>query len=209
MTCIPRSWSVASIVSVLVFVGLPALTIPAAAGQGAAAPAGIVGQVTDGTGAVLPGVTVTATSPALQVPQSTTITDAQGDYRLTPLPIGTYTITYELAGFQGFRREGVRLTVSPSISVVDVAARKELHRVNIGPYSRPRGIVYAAGKVYFTAQGYRITGRPSRVHHGPRRIARARRGDPQGDQAAGAGQIRSRGDPLCPRRCPRLHPERQ
>ena len=54
----------------------------ATAGQGVANPAGIIGQVTDGTGAVLPGVTVTATSPALQVPSVVTVTDEQGDYRL-------------------------------------------------------------------------------------------------------------------------------
>jgi hypothetical protein len=102
----------ASIIGLLlVAFGLFPLAAPATAGQGAAAPAGIVGQVTDGTGAVLPGVTVTATSPALQVPSVTAVTDEQGDYRLTPLPIGTYTVVYELPGFQNLRREGVRLTV--------------------------------------------------------------------------------------------------
>ena len=50
--------------------------------------ASIVGQVTDESKALLPGVTVTATSPALQSPQVTTITDERGEYRLTPLPIG-------------------------------------------------------------------------------------------------------------------------
>ncbi len=95
----------------LIAFGLFPLAAPAMAGQGAAAPAGIVGQVTDGTGAVLPGVTVTATGPALQVPQVVAITDERGDYRLSPLPIGTYTVTYELAGFQNVKRDGVRLTV--------------------------------------------------------------------------------------------------
>src|SRR4029077_12897741 len=57
------------------------------------------------------GVTVTATGPALQVPSVTTVTDERGDYRLSPLPIGTYTVTYELSGLQNVRREGVRLTV--------------------------------------------------------------------------------------------------
>ena len=73
--------------------------------------AGIIGQVTDASGAVLPGVTVTATSPALQVPSVVEITDSRGDYRISPLPIGTFTIEYALAGFQSVRREGVRLTV--------------------------------------------------------------------------------------------------
>jgi hypothetical protein len=73
--------------------------------------ASIFGRVTDESGAVLPGVTVTATSPALQVPSVTTVTDEKGEYRLTPLPIGTYAVTYELSGFQSFRREGLALGV--------------------------------------------------------------------------------------------------
>lgn len=82
-----------------------------AAGQGAAAPAGITGAVTDNSGAALPGVTVTATSPALQVPSVSAVTDERGVYRLTPLPIGTYSVEYELAGFQTVRQNSVRLTV--------------------------------------------------------------------------------------------------
>jgi len=73
--------------------------------------AGIIGVVTDESGAVLPGVTVTVTSPALQVPSMTSVTDAKGEFRITPLPIGTYTVEYSLSGFQGVKREGVRLTV--------------------------------------------------------------------------------------------------
>jgi len=79
-----RSGSTALIVSVLRFISLFAFAEPARAGQSAANPAGIIGQVTDGTGAVLPGVTVTATSPALQLPRVVTVTDDRGDYRLTP-----------------------------------------------------------------------------------------------------------------------------
>ena len=81
----------------------------ATAGQATAA--SIIGQVTDATGAVLPGVTVTTSSPALQVPSLTTVTDGQGEYRLAPLPIGTYLVVYELQGFQSVRRENIRLTV--------------------------------------------------------------------------------------------------
>jgi hypothetical protein len=70
----------------------------------------IVGRVTDESGAVLPGVTVTAKSPALQVQQVSDVSDGQGDYRLTPLPIGTYEVAYTLSGFQTARRDSVRLT---------------------------------------------------------------------------------------------------
>jgi len=48
--------------------------------------------------------------------------------------------------------------VSGSISVVDIAAQKELRRVNIGPGSRPHGIRYVGGKVYFTADAYKLIG---------------------------------------------------
>src|SRR5688572_30985554 len=81
----------------LVIVGLIALAGTPAAGQGSAA--SIIGQVTDGSKALLPGVTVTATSPALQVPQVTTVTNESGEYRLAPLPIGVYEVTFELSGF--------------------------------------------------------------------------------------------------------------
>ena len=74
--------------------------------------AGIVGAVTDPSGAILPGVTVTATSPALQLPSVTAVTDARGEYRLTPLPIGTFAVEFTLSGFQTVRREGIILTAS-------------------------------------------------------------------------------------------------
>lgn len=83
----------------------------ATAGPLAAQPSSIIGKVTDETGAVLAGVSVTATSPALQVPQVLSVTDQNGEYRLTPLPIGMYTVLYELAGFQTVERREVRLTV--------------------------------------------------------------------------------------------------
>src|SRR5262245_27323299 len=70
----------------------------------------ISGQLKDESGAVLPGVTVVARSPALQLAGMTAVTDAQGEYRLTPLPIGTYTLEYTLSGFQMVRRDGIRLT---------------------------------------------------------------------------------------------------
>src|SRR5262245_22794024 len=73
--------------------------------------AGIVGIVTDESGAVLPGVTVVARSPSLQVPEISEVTNERGEYRITLLPQGTYTVTYELAGFRSIRREDIRLGV--------------------------------------------------------------------------------------------------
>ena len=80
---------------------------PAAAQE---TPAGIIGRVTDASGGVLPGVSVTATSPSLQGPQVIDVTNEKGEFRLTPLPIGTYDVSYALSGFQTVRREGLRLT---------------------------------------------------------------------------------------------------
>ena len=87
-------------------------------GQGTAA--SIIGQVTDQSGSVLPGVTVTVTSPALQVPEVTAVTNELGEYRVAPLPIGVYEIAYVLPGFQTIRRQEIRLSVG-FIARVDVA----------------------------------------------------------------------------------------
>ena len=73
--------------------------------------ASIIGQVSDASGAVMPGVTVSASSPALQVGEVSAVTDERGEYRLTPLPIGTYDVVYTLSGFQTLKRDGIRLTV--------------------------------------------------------------------------------------------------
>src|SRR4051812_14269115 len=111
-----RTWDLAGVVVLLT--SLCAFAHPASAGQ-AQTTASIVGQITDESGAVLPGVTVTATSSALQVPQIAVISDAQGDYRLAPLPIGTYEVTYTLTGFQTIKRDTLRLTAG-FVAKVDV-----------------------------------------------------------------------------------------
>ena len=103
---------------VVVMVSLFALVSSSAAGQTAGA--SIIGQVTDQSGAVLPGVTVTATSPALQVPQVTAVTNELGEYRLAPLPVGLYEVTFDLAGFRPGQRQDIRLTVGFTAKI-DVA----------------------------------------------------------------------------------------
>jgi hypothetical protein len=69
----------------------------------------ITGVVRDTSGAVLPGVTVEAASPALIERVRSTVTDAQGRYRIVDLRPGTYTITFALTGFTTSRREGLEL----------------------------------------------------------------------------------------------------
>src|SRR6187549_612010 len=70
------------------------------------AQASLAGVVTDNTGAVLPGVTVEAASPALIEKVRTATTDGAGRYRIENLQPGTYTVTFSLAGFATVRREG-------------------------------------------------------------------------------------------------------
>jgi hypothetical protein len=76
----------------------------------------IVGTARDNTGAVLPGVTVTATSPAMIQPM-VIVTGAQGAYRLPNLPPGMYTVTYELPGFQTLIREEIRVTLRVTLTI--------------------------------------------------------------------------------------------
>ena len=71
--------------------------------------ASITGVVKDSSGAVLPGVTVETTSPALIEKVRTAVTDESGRYRIVDLRPGTYTVNFSLTGFQSFRREGIEL----------------------------------------------------------------------------------------------------
>src|SRR4051812_37956072 len=89
---------------VLVLLG-SVLLIPAAA----RAQSAIAGVVTDTTGAVLPGVTVEAASPVLIEKVRTAITDASGNYKVTDLRPGTYTVTFTLPGFATVVRSDFKL----------------------------------------------------------------------------------------------------
>jgi hypothetical protein len=71
--------------------------------------ASIDGVITDQSGAALPGVSVTASSPALQVAQITTVSDAQGFYRFIDLPRGTYQLRFEIQGFDPLVRQGLEI----------------------------------------------------------------------------------------------------
>src|SRR6266545_1877319 len=61
--------------------------------------ASITGLLTDQSGAATPGVTVTATNQATNVPY-TAISNAAGDYTITSVPVGTYVVKAELTGFK-------------------------------------------------------------------------------------------------------------
>jgi len=83
----------------------------------AQAPTGrVYGTVTDTDGNALPGVTVEATSPKF-IGKATTVTDAEGIYRLFALQPGTYTITYNLQGFKPLSRQGINVQLEMTVKV--------------------------------------------------------------------------------------------
>ena len=76
------------------------------------AQASIVGTARDASGAVLPGVTVEASSPALIEKARTVVTNGAGQYSIEDLRPGMYTVTFTLSGFTTVKREGVQLSGS-------------------------------------------------------------------------------------------------
>jgi hypothetical protein len=99
------------IVLSLVLVLLAAAVAAPQTGQGS-----LRGYVKDEQGGALPGVTISATSPALIQP-ATAVTDADGAYRLINLPPGSYTIKAELTGFATYRHEDVLLRAGATFQV--------------------------------------------------------------------------------------------
>jgi hypothetical protein len=77
----------------------------------------IAGIVKDTTGAVLPGVTVEAASPALIEKVRTVVTDANGNYKIVDLRPGVYSVTFSLTGFSTVKREGVELTTGVTANI--------------------------------------------------------------------------------------------
>ena len=105
---------------VIVAVALFAALVPLRAGA-QTGDAGLRGNVTDEQGGVLPGVTVTASGPAIMAP-ATAVTDTAGYYRLVNLPPGIYVLSAELTGFSTQRRDGIELRAGGTFKV-DVVMR--------------------------------------------------------------------------------------
>ena len=76
----------------------------------AATTGNVFGIVTDNTGAVLPGVTVSVSGPNLQGTR-TTVTNEQGEYNLSLLPPGNYRLEFNLAGLSPVTRDNVRVSL--------------------------------------------------------------------------------------------------
>src|SRR6266487_3349542 len=83
----------------------------------ASAQSAIAGLVRDTSGAVLPGVTVEASSPSLIVGTRTAVTDGTGQYRIQDLRPGDYTVSFTLTGFRQMKRSGITLPASFTATV--------------------------------------------------------------------------------------------
>src|SRR5712691_9128943 len=83
----------------------------------AVAQSAIAGLVKDTSGAVLPGVTVEVSSPALIEKTRTGVSDTQGNYKIVDLRPGVYTVTFSLTGFAAVKREGLELPSNFTMSV--------------------------------------------------------------------------------------------
>ena len=91
----------------------------------------VIGKVTDQTNAGVPGVVVTLESPAIQQPM-TTVTQVSGGYQFVQVPIGTYTITFQLSGFKTVKRAGIIIETGFTAEVntkLEVSTREEVINV--------------------------------------------------------------------------------
>src|SRR5260370_618569 len=103
------------------------LLVPAAVFAQAGSTGAVAGVAKDSTGAVLPGVTVEVSSPALIEKTRATVTNADGQYQILSLPPGVYSVTFTLPGFRTIKRDGIELvggftaTVNGDLTVGSVA----------------------------------------------------------------------------------------
>ncbi len=122
--------------SLRVAVGLFLLILPLCGNLGAQQTGEVRGRITEEKGEALPGVTVTARSPNLQGLR-TAVSDRSGDFRLPLLPVGTYSLTFELPGFEKVTMTGneVRLGFTASLSVVlkPAAVKEEVTVTAVNP----------------------------------------------------------------------------
>ena len=87
-----------------------------AQGGGASSTGTIQGKVSDSSGAVLPGVTVTAASPSM-IGTQVQVTNENGSYRFPAVPPGNYELSFELAGFNTMKRSGVQISLGFTANV--------------------------------------------------------------------------------------------
>jgi iron complex outermembrane receptor protein len=126
----------------------------------AAAQATLAGEVKDTTGAVLPGVTVEAASPALIEKVRTAVTDGSGRYRIESLPPGSYTVTFSLTGFAPVNREDLIVGGSGVITVdVELPIGGMAETVTVTPRRRDESSLDVPGAINaFTAADIKTAG---------------------------------------------------
>ena len=130
--------SLARVATLFAFV----LLVPALArGQGS-----ITGLVRDSSGAVLPGVSVEAASPALIEKVRTAVSDGAGQYRIVDLRPGTYSVVFTLPGFATVRREGIELTGDFTASVNASRLRGPFSRTRRSSSSTSRPVRWTSGR---------------------------------------------------------------
>jgi hypothetical protein len=100
--------------AVLWTIGLVSLVASSASAQSTGE---IAGVVRDASGGVLPGVTVEASSPALIEKTRSAVTDGQGQYKITNLRAGVYSVTFTLSGFSTIKRPGLELNTNVTLPV--------------------------------------------------------------------------------------------
>src|SRR4051812_34934650 len=103
-----RRLSAASVLVILVALFAPSVTY---------AQATLAGVVRDASEGVLPGVTVEASSPNLIEKARNAVTDSTGQYRITELAPGSYTLTFTLTGFSTVKREAINVSGSGVITI--------------------------------------------------------------------------------------------
>jgi iron complex outermembrane receptor protein len=136
------------------FFGLLALAPGVAAAQ-----ATLTGEIKDTTGAVLPGVTVEAASPALSGKVRTAVTDVSGRYRIDALPPGSYTVTFSLAGFATARRDDLMVSGSGVITVDMELTVGAAESITVTPRRRDEPLLDVPGAINaFTAADIRSAG---------------------------------------------------
>ena len=132
----------------------------AAAPHVAAGQATLAGEVKHTTGAVLPGVTVEAASPALTEKVRTAVTDGSGRYRIESLPPGSYTVTFSLSGFAPVKREDLMVSGSGVTAVdVELTVGGMAETVTVTPRRRDESSLDVPGAINaFTAADVKTAG---------------------------------------------------
>ena len=128
---------------------LLAIALPAAAQS----PTRVVGTVRDNQGGVLPGVTVTATSPSLIGAQSV-VSEGNGTYQFPTLPPGAYTLLFELPGFQQVSRDKIVLALGQTLTVFTEVTLKSHRQIDFARFQQATQKIDEIIECHLVSGGY-------------------------------------------------------